>query len=69
MSDAAETTKAPTIQQHLEELTQWLAARGVVIGVVAQGVRTGQLSAIEDFMPTTGSHVATWALQFAQPRK
>jgi hypothetical protein len=68
MSETTETAEKPkkTIQQLLAELNQWCQAEGVVIGVVAQGTRTGQLAPIEDFMPASGSHVATWALQFAE---
>lgn len=62
--EQTETTKAPTIQEHVNELHRWLAERGLVLGVVAQGARTGALSPIEDYMPPT--HVATWALQFKQ---
>jgi len=68
MNETTEPTKAPTIQELATELQQWCAQRGVVIGVVAQGVRSGQPSAIEDFMPVSGSHVATWALQFVKKR-
>lgn len=70
MSETTETTPevtekpAPTIQQLLVELSQWCAQRGVTIGTVARGVRSGQIVPIEDFMPTT--HTAGWALQFVE---
>lgn len=62
-----ETIKTPTIQELVAELKQWCAAKGVVIGVVALGARTGAVVPIDDFMPPT--HNAGWALQFVQPEK
>lgn len=69
MEQTTETTKAPSIQDHVNELHRWLAERNLVLGVVAQGVRTNALTPIEDFMPANGSHVATWALQFKQQQQ
>ena len=59
-----EEFSAPTIQQHLAELEQWLQDRGVIIVPCVMGARTKALSPIEDFLPTT--HAATWALQVIQ---
>lgn len=68
MTEQAETTnevtKPPTIQQHLADLTQWCAQRGVVIVPVAQGVRTGAIVPISDFVHTT--HLPRWTLQPAE---
>lgn len=62
-----EATKPPTIQQHLADLQQWCAQRGVSIVPVAQGVRTGAVVPIADFMPDT--HLPRWTLQPAETGK
>lgn len=54
-------TTTKTLDQHAADLDAWLAERGLVPLVVAQGKVTGALAPIADFMPA--SHLATWILQ------
>lgn len=50
----------PTMEQISQELNTWLQKHGVTLQVVAIGLRTGQPSPIDDFLPTT--HQATVTL-------
>lgn len=60
MSETVEQPKQPTIEQISQELNAWLQEHGVSLQIVVIGLRTGQPSPIDDFLPPT--HQATMTL-------
>lgn len=62
--EITEEAQPLTLQEHGEALQRWLRERGLVIVPVAQGRRTGQVTALDDFLGET--HRATYILSEAQ---
>lgn len=63
MTELTEPTPTKTLDQHAADLDAWLKARGLVPVVVMQGIDTGHISPIADYVRQYPGHRPTFILQ------